>query len=202
MIAQLSGQVSVLDLSSAVIDVGGVGLRVLISPTTAASLAQGTHATLHTSLVVREDSLTLYGFADSEERDAFELVQTASGVGPKLGLAIMSVFTPGRLRDAVLREDLVALCKVPGIGNKGAQKLVLELKDKVRSLSDEPAQTPTVASSDEAWRDQVSTGLQGLGWSARDADVACDRVAHRVTDNPEIGLAQLMRAALQSLARA
>ena len=202
MIAHLDGQVSALGLTWVVIDVNGVGMRVLITPATGATLAPNGRALLHTSLAVREDSMTLYGFADADDRDAFELVQTASGVGPKLGLAIMSVFTAGRLRDAIQREDLNALCAVPGIGRKGAQKMVIELMDKVLALGDGASDTQVIATKSEAWREQVSAGLQGLGWSARDADVACDRVAHLVDENPDIPMAQLMRAALQSLARA
>ncbi|MHA6524949.1 Holliday junction branch migration protein RuvA [Tessaracoccus sp. G1721] len=201
MISQLTGTVVTAGATSGVLDVGGVGFRVLTTPQTAAGLRPGERCTLHTSLVVREDSMTLFGFGDEGEREAFELAQTASGVGPKLALAIVSVLTPGELRRAVLAEDLKRLCSVPGIGLKGAQKLVIELKDKVLTLTDTASDGVPAPTDGEAWRAQVSDGLQGLGWSARDADAACDNVAHLVEADPGIGIAKLLRAALNSLAR-
>lgn len=201
MIAQLTGTVVTAGATSGVLDVGGVGYRVLTTPQTAAGLRPGERCTLHTTLVVREDSMTLFGFGDEGEREAFELAQTASGVGPKLALAIVSVLTPGELRRAVLAEDLKRLCSVPGIGLKGAQKLVIELKDKVLTLTDSPSDGGPAPVDGDAWRAQVSDGLQGLGWSARDADAACDNVAHLVEADPGIGMAKLLRAALNSLAR-
>ena len=201
MIAQLTGTVVTAGATSGVLDVGGVGYRVLTTPQTAAGLRPGERCTLHTTLVVREDSMTLFGFGDEGEREAFELSQSASGVGPKLALAIVSVLTPGELRRAVLTEDLKRLCSVPGIGLKGAQKLVIELKDKVLALTDSPSDGGPAPVDGDAWRAQVSDGLQGLGWSARDADAACDNVAHLVEADPGIGIAKLLRAALNSLAR-
>lgn len=201
MIAQLTGTVVTAGVTSAVIDVGGVGFLVATTPQTAAGLRPGEATTLHTSLVVREDSMTLFGFGDPGEREAFELAQTASGVGPKLALAIVSVLTPGELRRAVLAEDLNRLCAVPGIGRKGAQKLVIELKDRVLGLADSAGVPAPAVAEPEAWRTQVGEGLQGLGWSARDADAACDNVAHLVAANPDIGVAALLRAALNVLAR-
>ncbi|AQX14668.1 Holliday junction DNA helicase RuvA [Tessaracoccus lapidicaptus] len=200
MIAQLTGTVLTAGATSAVVDVGGVGFLVATTPQTAAGLRPGEVATLHTALVVREDSMTLFGFAEPAEREAFELAQTASGVGPKLALAIVSVLAPGELKRAVLAEDLNRLCSVPGIGRKGAQKLVIELKDRVLVLEDAPGGPAPVAAQD-AWRAQVAEGLQGLGWSARDADAACDAVAHLVDADPDISMALLLRAALNSLAR-
>lgn len=203
MIALLSGTVVKATATSCVIDVGGVGFLALVTASTAASLRPGEVATLHTSMVVREDSLTLFGFAAEGEREAFELAQSATGVGPKLALAIVSVLTPGELRRAVLAEDLNKLCAVPGIGRKGAQKLVIELKDKVLVLDQDggPADQPIPAQEPEVWRAQVAEGLTGLGWSARDADTATDSVAHLVDENPDIRIGQLLRAALNSLAR-
>lgn len=200
MIAQLTGTVLTAGATSAVVDVGGVGFLVATTPQTAAGLRPGEVATLHTALVVREDSMTLFGFAEPAEREAFELAQTASGVGPKLALAIVSVLSPGELKRAVLAEDLNRLCSVPGIGRKGAQKLVIELKDRVLVLED-AAGGPAPVVAQDAWRAQVAEGLQGLGWSARDADAACDAVAHLVDTDPDISMALLLRAALNSLAR-
>ena len=200
MIASVSGPVLTVGPTSAVVEVGGLGILTLCSPNTVAGLRVGQRTTLATALVVREDSLTLYGFASADEREFFELLLTATGVGPKLAQAALAVLRPDELRQAIATENLVVLCKVPGIGRKGAQRIVLELKDKINAVglgADlSPAGTTAVA-----WRDQVTQGLVGLGWSARDADAACDEVEHVVADDPGVGVGVLMRAALQSLAR-
>ncbi|MFV0428066.1 MAG: Holliday junction branch migration protein RuvA [Arachnia sp.] len=202
MIAQLTGEVLRGGATDLVISVSGVGFQAHTTPHTAAALRPGEVATIFTTLVVREDSLTLFGFGDAAERDAFELVQTASGVGPKLALAIVSVLGPGELREALAAEDLARLCSVPGIGRKGAQRLVLELKDKVMLLAADAEQAPSPAPVVSAqWRERVLEGLQGLGWSARDATAACEAVAPMAQENPELPIGQLMRAALSSLAR-
>ena len=200
MIARLSGTVLQVGPTSAVIEVGGLGVLALCSPDTVAGLRVGEPATLATALIVREDSLTLYGFASTDEREFFELLLTATGVGPKLAQAALAVLTPDELRAAIASENLVQLCKVPGIGRKGAQRIVLELKDKINSVAPAGERTP-IAATPSGWRDQVAQGLVGLGWSARDAEVACGEVEHLVAADPEIGVAVLMRAALQSLAR-
>lgn len=199
MIAQVTGVVSGVGATWAVVTVGGLGLRLLCTPSTAAGLRVGQEATLSTSLVVREDSLTLYGFADDAERETFELVQTATGVGPKLAQAIVSVLSPDDLRVAIASENLAALCAVPGIGRRGAQRLVIELKDKVGVLA--VTGSTTLPSAPPAWREQVRLGLEGLGWSARDAEAACDRVQPLADEDPSLGVAGLMRAALRSLAK-
>ena len=136
MIAHLSGSVAGVSPDGAVIDVGGFGLRVQCTPGTLASLRLGEPARVATSLVVREDSLTLFGFGTDDERNVFELLQTASGVGPRLALAMLAVHSPDALRRAVATEDLKALTMVPGVGNKGAQRIVLEMKDKLGTPSD------------------------------------------------------------------
>ncbi len=200
MIAQLSGSVVQVGPTSAVIEVGGFGVLTLCSPNTVAGLRIGQRATLATSLVVREDSLTLYGFASGDEREFFELLLTATGVGPKLAQAALAVLSPDELRHAIATENLVLLCKVPGIGRKGAQRIVIELKDKINAvgLSEDPVSSVVAV---EAWREQVSLGLQGLGWSAKDADAACGEVEHLAREEPPASVPVLMRAALQSLAR-
>ena len=205
MIAQVSGNVVALGPTSAVVETGGVGLLALCSPGTLAGLRVGQRTTLFTSLVVREDALTLFGFASADEREFFELLITATGVGPKLGQAALAVLSPDELRHAIATENLVQLCKVPGVGRKGAQRLVIELKDKINltRLVSEPAVAGSGGSttlSPAGWREQVSQGLQGLGWSTRDAEAACDEVETLATE-PGVGVPQLMRAALQSLAR-
>ena len=130
MIAHLNGTVAGVGLDGAVIEVGGVGLRVQCTPDTLARLKPGEQALVATSLVVREDSLTLFGFANDDERNVFELLQTASGVGPRLALAMVAVHSPDALRRAVAAEDVKALTMVPGIGNKVAQRIILECLDK------------------------------------------------------------------------
>ena len=202
MTAHLTGTATAVGPTWVVLDLGGLGVKALCTPATAAAVRLDQPTTLQTSLVVREDSLTLYGFADADERDLFELVQSASGVGPKLAQALVSVLSPDDLRTAIAQEDLVTLTKVPGIGRKGAQKLVIELKDKVFALGAvaTPA-SPSTSASAAAWREQVQGGLEGLGWSARDAEAACDRVAPMVDEDPDVSVAVLMRAALQSLAK-
>jgi len=198
MIAFVRGPVAAVTLSSAVLEVGGVGLELICTPGTLATLRTGQVATLPTSLVVREDSLTLFGFLDEDERAVFELVQTASGVGPKLAQAMLAVLSPDTLRIAVAGDDVKTLTKVPGIGQKVAQRIILELKDRLggpvgagRTLG-----TPATAT----WRDQVHQGLTGLGWPAREADRAVESVADQAGDNPDIGA--LLRLALQTLSRA
>src|SRR5262245_34603948 len=136
MIAHLEGVVTMVAPEGAVIDVGGVGLLVQCSPGTLARLRPGERAKVSTSLVVREEALTLYGFSSDDERNTFELLQTASGIGPRLALAMLATFNPDGLRRAVAAEDVTALTSVPGIGRKGAQRIVLELAGRLGSPGD------------------------------------------------------------------
>jgi holliday junction DNA helicase RuvA len=200
MIAQLTGLVAQVGPTSAVIEIGGFGIQAVCSPNTVAGLRVGQRATLATSLIVREDSLTLYGFASADEREFFELLLTATGVGPKLAQAALAVLSPDELRSAIATENLLQVCKVPGIGRKGAQRMVIELKDKINAVGHAEAPMPAARSS-AAWRAHVTQGLQGLGWSAKDAESACDEVDHLAQQDPQVNVAVLMRAALQSLAR-
>jgi Holliday junction DNA helicase RuvA len=200
MIASLSGTVLQVGPTSAVVEVGGLGVLALCTPGTVAGLRVGQRTTLATSLVVREDSLTLYGFASTDEREFFELLLTATGVGPKLAQAALAVLPPDQLRAAIATENLVQLTKVPGVGRKGAQRMVIELKDKINAvgLADEPHTSDSVQ---PVWREQVAQGLVGLGWSAKDADAACTEVEPLVAEDPQVSVAVLMRAALRALAR-
>jgi Holliday junction DNA helicase RuvA len=207
VIAFVRGEVSTVFVDSAVVDVGGVGIQVMCTPATLAGLRVGAEATLATSMVVREESLTLFGFADYDERGLFELLQTASGVGPKLAQAMLAVHGPEALRRAVATDDLVALTKVPGIGRKGAQRIVLELKDRIGVPTGEPAEPGRSSSSGATgWRDQVHAGLLGLGWSSREAEAACDRVTPMADEAAAAGDApavpELLRAALRTLSKA
>lgn len=198
MIAFVRGEVAAVTLSSAVLEVGGVGLELMCTPGTLATLRVGTPATLPTSMVVREDSLTIFGFLDEDEKQVFEIVQTASGVGPKVAQAIVAVMSPDDVRRAITTEDVKSLTRVPGIGQKGAQRIILELKDRIGAPVGQ--RQAAVAAPTEAWRDQVRQGLQGLGWSVKDADRAVDEVAPTAGETPDV--ASLLRAALRTLSRA
>lgn len=198
MIAHVRGTVAAVTLNAAVIDVAGLGHHVFCTPGTIAGLRIGAEAQLATSLVVREDSLTLYGFADFTERDMFELVQTASGVGPKVAQAMLAVLPPEQLRHAIATEDHAALTAVPGIGRKGAERIVVELKDRVGPAT---ATSAPQAAQSAPWRDQVLEALQGLGWSAKDAHKAVETVADAENVGEQPDVAALLRAALRSLSR-
>ncbi|MFC8923364.1 Holliday junction branch migration protein RuvA [Cellulosimicrobium sp. NPDC057127] len=204
MIASLSGTVSSVRLDRAVLEVGGVGYLVHATPATLATLRVGESARLATSLVVREDSFTLYGFADDDERAVFETVQTVSGVGPRLALAMLAVHTPDALRRAVAGPDIPALVRVPGIGNKGAQRIALELGDKLGApTGTDPATGAAPAASPQAEdrRDQVVEALVGLGWNVKAADDAVATVlAQAGVDVVEAAdVAGALRAALRVL---
>jgi Holliday junction DNA helicase RuvA len=202
VIAHLDGTVSALAPDGAVIDVGGVGLLVQCTPGTLAGLRLGTRAKVATSLTVREDALTLYGFATEDERNVFELLQTASGVGPRLALAMLAVHGPDALRLAVATEDLTALTRVPGIGKKGAQRIVLELRDRLGAAGEASGARPGPPAGAAAapWRDQVRAGLVNLGWAARDAEQAITAVEPELAagDGP-VDVATALRVALRRL---
>jgi Holliday junction DNA helicase RuvA len=197
MIAFVSGPVAALAPDSAVV---GIGIAVQCTPNTLSGLRMGQQTKLATSLVVREDSLTLYGFADDDERQVFELLQTASGVGPRLAQSMLAVHSPDALRRAVATGDEKALIAVPGIGKKGAQKLLLELKDRLGEPIGAPAVGAPVTSG---WRDQLHAALIGLGYATREAEEAVAAVAPQAEaagGTPQVGA--LLKAALQSLNRA
>lgn len=171
MIALLTGEVRSLGPEKLVLDVNGVGYQITITAPTAAHIAMGTRITLHTTLVVREDSMTLFGFLEEERRNLFESVQTVSGIGPKVALSIVAALTPEELARAVAQEDIAAISKVPGIGRKGAQRLILELKGKLSDMSGMVAKRVSV----EPWREQVLAAMTSLGFTVRDAESAIDR---------------------------
>jgi Holliday junction DNA helicase RuvA len=205
MIAFVRGQVAAVSGADVVIDVGGIGLSLHCTPDTAAGARVGSETTLAASLVVREDSLTLYGFADADERAVFELVQTASGVGPRLAQAMLAVHRPDDLRRAVATENLAALTQVPGIGKKGAQRIVIELKDKLGAPAGGGAGSVRVNGhgqpGTEPWRQQVHSALIGLGWAAKEADAAVEQVAPMVGDGVDVAdVPTLLKAALRTLA--
>ena len=204
MISFVHGQVAVSKPGEVVLDVGGIGLTLQCTPSTAASLRVGDDARLPASLVVREESLTLYGFADDDERGVFELLQTASGIGPRLALAMLAVHTPDDLRRVVAAEDLVALTRVPGIGKKGAQRIVVELADKLGLPSAQIRNAASAPPDSRAgnWRGQIHAALLGLGWTGREADSAIEQVAPLVGDGVDAAdVPALLKAALRTLAR-
>jgi holliday junction DNA helicase RuvA len=213
LIASVSGRVAAVSPDGAVIEVGGVGLAVQCTPGTIARLQVGEQARLSTSLVVREDSLTLYGFADDDERSLFELLQTANGVGPRLAQAVLAIHPPREVRRAVSMADVKALMQVPGIGKKGAERLILELRDRLgatttdTSLDGGPA-LPAGAgpiTPIAPWRDQLSAAIVGLGWSSREADTALLALSpvadEQLAATGRVDVAVLLRQALQLLGR-
>jgi holliday junction DNA helicase RuvA len=203
MIASIRGTVAALGPDGAVVEVGGVGLAVSCSPGTLARLRVGEPARLATSLVVREDSLTLYGFADEEERAMFELLQTASGVGPKLAQAMLGVHPPRELRRAIATSDYASLTQVSGIGRRGAERIVVDLRERIGSID---AGDTGVLSGDGVvavapWRDQLTHALAGLGFSGKEAADAIEVVAADVAGESAPDVSALLRKSIQLLGR-
>jgi len=196
VISSLRGRVLSVRLDGAVVELGGLGLRVQATPATLAGLRTGEECILATSLVVREDSLTLYGFTDADEREVFETLQTVSGVGPRLALAMLAVHTPEGLRRAVASEDLTALCRVPGIGRKGAQRIVLDLTDRLGAPEHGPR--PVTANRQGGASPEVVEALVGLGWNVKQAEAAVAAVSAGGGSDDQTAL---LRAALRHLGR-
>jgi len=211
VIASLSGRVAAVSPDGAVVEVGGIGLAVQCTPGTIARLQVGEQARLATSLIVREDSLTLYGFADDDERQLFELLQTANGVGPRLAQAVLAIHPPREVRRAVSMGDLKALMQVPGIGKKGAERLVLELRDRLGSTTSDTSLDGALPAGSRPitpvapWRDQLSAALMGLGWNIREADSAVSALGpvadEQLTSSGRVDVAVLLRQALHMLGR-
>lgn len=202
MIASVRGPVRHVGLDHVVVEVGGVGLLLHTTPSTAADCRTGQEVTLESTLVVREESLTLYGFPDAAGKALFEQVQTVSGVGPRLAMAMLAVHAPDAVRTAIAHGDLVALTKVPGIGRKSAERLVLELKDKILAVGLDPGSAAAMSGVDGGSQDvvvgQVRDALQGLGWTTKQADAALAKVAD---GQGPTEVAALLRATLRELGR-
>ncbi|MEI7659280.1 MAG: Holliday junction branch migration protein RuvA [Actinomycetes bacterium] len=198
MISTLTGTIRSLAIDKVVIEVGGVGFTLLINPQTSSGISLGAQTTLHTSLVVREDSLTLFGFLSEEVKNLFELVQTVSGVGPKVALSIMGALTPEDLARAISQEDISAIERVPGIGKKGAQRMILELKGKLSDLS--PG--TSYKGHQPAWREQLTSALVSLGFSPKESDGAISFVVNDLrnidADPAKMELSELLKLALAS----
>ncbi|MFE3757265.1 Holliday junction branch migration protein RuvA [Nocardia tengchongensis] len=199
MIASVRGEVLEIGLDHVVIEAAGVGYRLNATPATLAGLARGEDSRLYTTMIVREDSMTLFGFADTEARELFGLLQTVSGVGPKLAMAVLAVLEPEALRKALAESNVAALTRVPGVGKRGAERMVVELRDKVNLV---PVQSGPPGSGPAPMvtpvRDQVVDALIGLGFPARQAEGAVDAV---LADEPGIGTSQALRTALGLLGK-
>ncbi|MEU4762235.1 Holliday junction branch migration protein RuvA [Actinosynnema sp. NPDC023794] len=194
MISSLRGQVLSIGLDHVVVEVGGVGYAVQATPATLATLRRGEETQLATALVVREDSLTLFGFADADARELFGLLQTVSGIGPRLALATLAVLEPDKLRAALAEGNITVLTQVPGIGRKGAERLIIELRDKVGRL--EPA--PSATGDSGQVRAQVTEALLGLGFPAKQAEQAVDAV---LAADGALGTSEVLRRSLAALGR-
>jgi len=190
MIASIRGEVLAIVDNAVVIDVGGVGISTLVVERTLQTLSIGSKATLHTSLMVREDSLTLFGFEDTQERDLFVLLQTVTGIGPRVAQSILNTLTVSDLRNAIGNESAAALEKVSGLGKKGAARIILELKDKVSGV------TQRSVTGDTAWQSSISAALSGLGFTGREIDQAIASVSVTALDQP---LEEKLRVALLNL---
>jgi Holliday junction DNA helicase RuvA len=201
VIAFVRGTVASVGLSSAVLEVGGVGLELHCTPNTLAELRRGAEAVVPTTMVVREDSLTIFGFADEDEKQMFELVQTASGVGPKLAQAMLAVHSPETIRRAVASDDVKTLTAVPGIGQKGAQRIILELRDRI-GMPGSGAERTAGRAAPDLWQSQVHGGLVGLGWSGKEADKAVAAVTGEAEQMGVPDVPRLLRLALQTLSKA
>ena len=197
MIAHLTGTVRHLTTEKVVLEVGGVGYSISITPRTSTHIVLGSEISLSTTLIVREDSMTLFGFLDARDRDIYETLQSVTGIGPKVALAITGALTPDELARAIALEDIAAIEKVPGIGRKGAQRLILELKGKL--VSD--TSTPQLATH-SAVRDQLLSALTGLGFTAKESDIAINNTFASLVENGEepssMGVPELLKLALQN----
>lgn len=201
MIAFVRGSVVSIGSDSLVVDVGPIGMTVTVTPATALSVRIGEHVQLITSMVIREDSWTVYGFLDADEKSVFELVQTVNGIGPRIALAVLAAMSPDDLRRAIASEDSKALTKVSGLGSKGAQRVILELRDRIGAPSGAVGMGSAPISG---WQSSVHAGLTSLGWSGREADAAITEITPLADEQLVSGAADipvLLKAALRSLDR-
>ncbi len=198
MIASLRGEVRHIGLDHVVIECGGVGYKVLVAPNTAGTLTRGAEGFLLTSMVVREDSQTLYGFTDAPQQELFHLLQTVQGVGPRLAMAAIAVLEPAQMQTAIASGDLKTLCLIPGIGKRVAERIHIELKDKVASAPSDGAAPAGPAAPAGGVSQQLVDALEGLGFTAKQAEPA---VAAAVEAGPGKPVSELLRDALKSLGR-
>jgi Holliday junction DNA helicase RuvA len=195
MIASVRGEVLDIALDHVVIEACGVGYKVMATPSTLATLRRGSEARLITAMIVREDSQTLYGFSDADARDLFLTLIGVSGVGPKIALATLAVYDAPSLRQALGDGDVTALTRVPGIGKRGAERMVLELRDKIGPVF---AASGAVASNGHSVRSPVVEALVGLGFALKQAEEATDKV---LANEPEATTSSALRSALSMLGK-
>jgi Holliday junction DNA helicase RuvA len=200
LISFLRGTVAHVGLSSAVIDLNGAGMSVNATPQTLSTLRVGEEGKLFTSLIVREDSLTLFGFGSDDEREVFDVLLSVSGVGPRLALAVLAVHEPEAIRVAAHSGDGKSFTKVPGIGPKVAGRIVLELAGKLVPHGTGAAVAPAAGSVESVWKPQVVAAMTSLGWSEKDAVASIDK---SLLDSPELAargnVAEILRATLRWL---
>ncbi len=206
MISFVRGTVVQTRVDQLVVDLGSVGVTVLCTPGTALAVRHGEHVELMTTMVVREDGWTLYGFIDPDERTVFEQVQTVSGIGPRIALALLGTLSPDELRAAVVNGDESALTKVPGIGRKGAQRLILELADRLGPSTAAPSDRPASPGATGGWQQAVAAGLMSLGWSAREAEAGVAAIdptlaSQATQEGPGADIGALLKAALRGMDR-
>lgn len=199
LISSVTGKISELSLNSLTIDINGIGISAQITARHAAKLQLGTSATIYTNLTVREDSLTLYGFETLHQRDFFELLQTVTGIGPKLALSILSAADVADISRAIAGEDLKRLQEIPGMGKKSAQRLVIDLKDKIKikggKIND--------------WQNQLVQALESLGYTAKESIKISDQVAKDLSTEPirsgaektDVNVSEALKLALQIAGR-
>ena len=191
MISRVLGTVAQIGVDDVVVVYGGLGFKVFIVPPLASELHKGDEIELYTHLIVREDALTLYGFKTEEERKVFEILMSVTGIGPRIGLAALSVFSPNDLRRAVADQDAATLARIPGVGKKVASRMLVELGDKLGL----PAQLPEAsAPSAGVVEAEVKAALIGLGWNeAKAASVLSELGGNG------LNASDLLRAALMKL---
>lgn len=198
MIASVRGEVLDIALDHVVIESAGVGYRVNATPATLGSLNRGSETRLVTAMIVREDSMTLYGFADTESKDLFGLLQTVSGVGPRLAMATLAVLEPDALRSALAEGNVTALTRVPGIGKRGAERMVVELRDKVGGVAVSSGPVVSAGSVPGSVREQIVEALVGLGFTPKQAEPATDAV---LAADPDADTSTALRSALSYLGK-
>ncbi|MDO4916675.1 MAG: Holliday junction branch migration protein RuvA [Rothia sp. (in: high G+C Gram-positive bacteria)] len=197
MISSLTGTITHKSLHSVIIDVNGFGMLVHAPARTIAEQHVGEKTTILTTMIVREDSMTLYGFSEVAEREVFDMMLTVSGIGPRIALAVLDVHTASAVERAVATGDDKAFTKVSGIGPKGARRIVLELAGKLILADDSSDELPL--SHDVAWKPQVLDALMGLGWTEKDALAAVDSYVAAHPQSETFGVAQALKSVLATL---
>lgn len=197
MIASLTGRVARIDLDSLVLEVAGIGYLVRTTPEALSATRHGAELTLHTELVVREESMTLYGFPHPEEAETFRIVQSVSGIGPRTALAVLAVLEPEELRRAVAEQNVKALTRTPGVGPKVASRMLLELGGKLPAPTAAASGAAAATSTPQGPDADVVDALVGLGWAEKAATGAVESA--RAAGGEQLGSAELLRLALRGL---